>query len=393
MVEDYRVLNAVASRRAAGPATPVSHRRAQRVSAAGIPRHPPTTSNGDADAGNLFRRSTPTVWDALRDIPEADDYEELLHRDWVKARFKKSTDYSAPLRGDEDDPDDYSGPREFDSSLLTSSLRTIHTDLSKKRFRETQPGDTEPVSRFHKLDPEGRLQYDSRRDRQRSRRVYFAAADTPVFAALHHRARSGAPALLSRLVPLSRHEVARLPADRQFRAAAACQGGRVEGPRSVLRLPKSPIAPSPRATTACCRSICRTPRSTTACRPTWFRSVSAMGQGGRSQWLRRTDADTPKKPNRYSAIIGTIFKNHYKPGKTQFEFSRDEFVEIAKIARASPSRRIWATPFTPFGSEPLLPDEIVATAGKDREWVIELAGRANIASDWRNSRTSYRTRA
>ena len=30
----------------------------------------------------------------LRDIPEADDYEELLHRDWVKARFKKSTGYS-----------------------------------------------------------------------------------------------------------------------------------------------------------------------------------------------------------------------------------------------------------------------------------------------------------
>jgi DNA (cytosine-5)-methyltransferase 1 len=95
------------------------------------------------------------VWDALRDIPEADDFEELLHRDWVKAKFKKPTDYSAPLRGDEIDPDDYSTPRKFDSSLLTSSLRTIHTDLSKKRFRETAPGDTEPVSRFHKLDPKG----------------------------------------------------------------------------------------------------------------------------------------------------------------------------------------------------------------------------------------------
>src|SRR5208337_1310080 len=56
---------------------------------------------------------------------------------------------------DEDDPEDYSTPREFDASLLTSSLRTIHTDLSKKRFMETQPGDTEPVSRFHKLDPKG----------------------------------------------------------------------------------------------------------------------------------------------------------------------------------------------------------------------------------------------
>jgi DNA (cytosine-5)-methyltransferase 1 len=122
-----------------------------------LPEYPDATHevNRVEDAGSLFLRSTPTVWDALRDIPEADDYEELLHRDWVKARFKKSTDYSAPLRGDEDDPEDYSTPREFDASLLTSSMRTIHTELSKKRFLETQFGDTEPVSRFHKLDPKG----------------------------------------------------------------------------------------------------------------------------------------------------------------------------------------------------------------------------------------------
>jgi DNA (cytosine-5)-methyltransferase 1 len=91
----------------------------------------------------------------LRDLPEADDYEDLLRRDWVKARFKMPTDYSAPLRGDEPDPEDYSVSREFDSSLLTSSLRTVHTELSKERFAATKPGDTEPVSRFFKLDPQG----------------------------------------------------------------------------------------------------------------------------------------------------------------------------------------------------------------------------------------------
>jgi DNA (cytosine-5)-methyltransferase 1 len=80
---------------------------------------------------------------------------ELLDRDWVRARFKVPTEYSASLRGHEPGPDDYSVSREFDSSLLTSSLRTIHTDLSKKRFSETPPGDTEPVSRFLKLDPKG----------------------------------------------------------------------------------------------------------------------------------------------------------------------------------------------------------------------------------------------
>jgi DNA (cytosine-5)-methyltransferase 1 len=154
VVEDYRVLNAV------DYGVPQDRQRLFLIGARKgfpLPEYPDATHevNGKAFAGNLFRRSTPTVWDALRDIPEADDFEELLHRDWVKARFKKPTGYSAPLRGEETDPHDYSIPREFDASLLTSSLRTVHTNLSKKRFRETLPGDTEPVSRFHKLDPEG----------------------------------------------------------------------------------------------------------------------------------------------------------------------------------------------------------------------------------------------
>jgi len=154
VVEDYRVLNAV------DYGVPQDRQRLFLIGARKgfpLPEYPDATHevNGEGALGNLFRRSTPTVWDALRDIPEADDFEELLHRDWVKARFRKSTDYSAPLRGDETDPNDYSMPREFDASLLTSSLRTVHTALSKKRFRETQPGDTEPVSRFHKLDPKG----------------------------------------------------------------------------------------------------------------------------------------------------------------------------------------------------------------------------------------------
>jgi DNA (cytosine-5)-methyltransferase 1 len=154
VVDDYRVLNAV------DYGVPQDRQRLFLIGARKgfpLPEYPDPTHevSGKAEPGSLFRRSTPTVWDALRDMPEADDFEELLHRDWVKARFKKPTRYSAPLRGDETDSDDYSIPREFDASLLTSSLRTVHTDRSKRRFRKTLPGDTEPVSRFHKLDPEG----------------------------------------------------------------------------------------------------------------------------------------------------------------------------------------------------------------------------------------------
>jgi hypothetical protein len=89
---------------------------------------------------------------------------------------------------------------------------------------------------------------------------------------------------------------------------------------------------------------------------------------------KKVDAGA-KKPNRYSAIIGTIFKNHYKPGKNQFGFSRDEFVEIARSLNIALPKNLGDTIYS-FRFRAVLPDEIVATAGKGREWVIELAGRA-----------------
>ncbi|HLJ90302.1 MAG TPA: DNA cytosine methyltransferase [Candidatus Angelobacter sp.] len=154
VVEDYRVLNAI------DYGVPQNRQRLFLIGARKgfpLPDYPDPTHalSNKSSLGNLFRRSTPSVWDALRDIPEADDFEELLHRDWVKARFKAPTAYSALLRSEETDPSDFSSPRQFDANLLTSSLRTIHTELSKKRFLETRHGDTEPVSRFHKLDPNG----------------------------------------------------------------------------------------------------------------------------------------------------------------------------------------------------------------------------------------------
>ncbi len=154
VLEDYNVLNALQY------GVPQDRRRLFLIGARQgfpLPRYPNAThaARQNGNGAHLFLLQTPAVWDALRDLPEADDYEELLYRDWVRARFKRPTPYGAVLRGDQNDPEDYSYDREFDEGLLTSSLRTVHTDLSKKRFRETHHGETEPVSRFHKLDPEG----------------------------------------------------------------------------------------------------------------------------------------------------------------------------------------------------------------------------------------------
>ena len=82
-----------------------------------------------------------------------------------------------------------------------------------------------------------------------------------------------------------------------------------------------------------------------------------------------------KKPNRYQAIIQKIFDHHYERGARQFEFTREEFVGIAERLRIKLPKNLGDLPYA-FRFRWKLPDAIIATAGKDREWVIELAGRA-----------------
>ncbi|TVP64686.1 MAG: DNA cytosine methyltransferase [Nodularia sp. (in: Bacteria)] len=98
---------------------------------------------------------SPTVWDALQDLPEIEKYSELYKRDWVVADFGKPSDYSRLLRGLGSTDNDYSYQRQYNSRTLTSSLRTKHNLESITRFAATPYGKTEKISRFHKLDPQG----------------------------------------------------------------------------------------------------------------------------------------------------------------------------------------------------------------------------------------------
>ena len=95
------------------------------------------------------------VWDAIGDLPDADSFDQLLDSDAVRTRWATRSEYARNLRGAAVDTHDFSYPRTFDKGILTSSLRTIHTPLSMQRFLGTVAGATEPISRFHKLDPHG----------------------------------------------------------------------------------------------------------------------------------------------------------------------------------------------------------------------------------------------
>ncbi len=111
-----------------------------------LPDYPLSTHEPDRSMFNLRNLPfTPTVWDAIGDLPEVEQYPELLQRDCVEARFGSPSEYAKRLR---------TGTSER-ISMLTSSWRTIHTPESTRRFIETAPGKVEGVSRFLKLNPDG----------------------------------------------------------------------------------------------------------------------------------------------------------------------------------------------------------------------------------------------
>ncbi|MDX2177436.1 MAG: DNA cytosine methyltransferase [Candidatus Sumerlaeia bacterium] len=116
------------------------------------PTHQPPSRRTGAGGGDLFALpTTPTVWDAIGDLPDPEQFEELLESDCVVAGLGTPSPYAATLRYPWNDPTDFSIIRAFDPSLLTSSMRTVHTQLSINRFSATRGGDTEPVSRFYRL--------------------------------------------------------------------------------------------------------------------------------------------------------------------------------------------------------------------------------------------------
>lgn len=97
----------------------------------------------------------PTVLAAIKDLPEASLYKELYDRDWVKAEFSEPSNYGSLLRGLTRADDDYSCPRINNPDILTSSILTVHTQEVIKRFKDTTPGQTESISRFKRLHPQG----------------------------------------------------------------------------------------------------------------------------------------------------------------------------------------------------------------------------------------------
>jgi DNA (cytosine-5)-methyltransferase 1 len=104
--------------------------------------------------GNFQLPPSPTVMAVLCDLPDVDRFEDLIYGDSISVDLGEPSTYSEKLRGFGDD-DNFGWPRHWDRGLLTTSMRTIHTRDSARRFAETANGETEPISRFPKLLAEG----------------------------------------------------------------------------------------------------------------------------------------------------------------------------------------------------------------------------------------------
>jgi DNA (cytosine-5)-methyltransferase 1 len=120
-----------------------------------IPEYPtPSTTSLEPSSGNGLAR-TPSCRDALGDVPDAEDFDELLDDDEVATNnWGSPSVYARTLRGLRDEQD-LSYERVFDPNRLTSSMRTEHTAISRRRFAATKPGEVEPISRFYRLSPDG----------------------------------------------------------------------------------------------------------------------------------------------------------------------------------------------------------------------------------------------
>lgn len=123
-----------------------------------LPEYPEISTNPADGKGESLEGipAGPTVSDALADLPDAEDFDELRSTDEVAwKKWKEGSVYAKELRCLTNTAWHAGHVRSWNPNMLTSSARTEHTEISRSRFKETLGGETEPISRFFKLHPDG----------------------------------------------------------------------------------------------------------------------------------------------------------------------------------------------------------------------------------------------
>jgi DNA (cytosine-5)-methyltransferase 1 len=117
---------------------------------------PPITFAAGTSQACLDLQAGPSCADALGDLPDVERFVELNSSDCVETQLSEhASSYAHELRCSELKSWHFGYMRKWNPSMLTSSARTEHTDISRRRFAETPPGLVEPISRFFRLPADG----------------------------------------------------------------------------------------------------------------------------------------------------------------------------------------------------------------------------------------------
>lgn len=122
-----------------------------------LPDYPtPTTLQAGEDIQLAGVTQGPNCKDALGDLPDAEQFDSLNEKDWVKTdRWGTPSVYAAEMRCLNESAWHFGYQRKWDPTILSCSARSQHTEISRRRFRETRGGEVEPISRFLRLRPDG----------------------------------------------------------------------------------------------------------------------------------------------------------------------------------------------------------------------------------------------
>jgi DNA (cytosine-5)-methyltransferase 1 len=122
-----------------------------------LPAYPlPFTNSADGKKAIAGLPTGPNCQQAIGDLPDADRFATLCETDAVRtSNFGVPSEYAREMRCLANESWHYGYVRNWNPGVLTSSARTEHTAISRRRFSETPTGAVEPISRFFKLPPKG----------------------------------------------------------------------------------------------------------------------------------------------------------------------------------------------------------------------------------------------
>lgn len=120
-----------------------------------IPSYPVAKTRAAGSRESKFPEG-PSCRDALNDLPDAERFEGLSLTDAVAtSSWGTPSEYAQEMRCRTNDSWHFGYVRAWEPNVLTSSARTDHSAISRRRFNETTPGEVEPISRFFRLAANG----------------------------------------------------------------------------------------------------------------------------------------------------------------------------------------------------------------------------------------------